>query len=202
MTIPDNNKMSTTQNAILDAAVKNFQHYGVSKTTMSDIAKDVGMSTANLYRYFKNKDDIAFACAQRCLTDRFKRQQAVVEYPLMPADKKIKEFFYESLRYTYDQVSSHHKINELVNIVASKFKDVVYAKNKAEQDLIKEILKQGIAEKLFEIEDITKTTLAIHTSLHIFQLPLAMTLYSYDTLFEMASVTTDLLLNGMKKTTR
>jgi len=199
MQATNTDKITLTQDAILDAAVCRFQHYGISKTTMSDIASDVDMSTANLYRYFKNKEDIAIACAQRCLSERSSRLLAVVDSPSMSADEKIKEFVNEILSYTYDQVSSNHRINELVNIVAIKCKDVVFNKNIVEQGLIKTILEQGIQEKRFEIDDVEQTALAVHTSLNIFQLPLAMTIYSYEDLQEMASVTTDLLINGITK---
>ncbi|MGO6907884.1 helix-turn-helix domain-containing protein, partial [Rhizobium ruizarguesonis] len=37
---------------ILDAAERLFRHYGYSKTTVADIARDLGMSPANIYRFF------------------------------------------------------------------------------------------------------------------------------------------------------
>ena len=82
-------------------------------------------------------------------------------------------------------------------IYQQKFKLVVYKKNRIEQDLIRKILEQGIADNIFEIDDIQRTTLAVHTSLHIFQLPLAMTVHSFDALQEMATATSDLILNGL-----
>ena len=44
--------------AILDAAQARLLRFGYHKTTMSEIADDAGMSAANLYRYFRNKQDI------------------------------------------------------------------------------------------------------------------------------------------------
>ena len=43
---------------ILDAAAKRFAHFGLSKTTMNDIAKDLSFSKALLYYYFPNKDEL------------------------------------------------------------------------------------------------------------------------------------------------
>lgn len=43
---------------ILDAAAKRFAHFGLSKTTMNDIAKDLSYSKALLYYYFPNKDEL------------------------------------------------------------------------------------------------------------------------------------------------
>jgi TetR/AcrR family transcriptional regulator len=43
---------------ILDAAQKRFAHYGLAKTTMNDIADDLGISKAALYYYFPDKESI------------------------------------------------------------------------------------------------------------------------------------------------
>ena len=50
---------------ILAAAYARFQRFGFGKTTMAEIAGDCGMSAANLYRYFENKEDIGVHTA-RC----------------------------------------------------------------------------------------------------------------------------------------
>jgi len=189
--------MEQTQDDILDAAVERFSYYGVSKTTLSDIASDVDMSTANLYRYFKNKEDILVACCRRCLNDRINCLEQVVADTTLKADEKLGVFFHEILKYTYDQFETNSGINELVNIIAEKHKQVVHDKNKAEQALIKRILEQGITEHLFNIADLEKSTIAVHTSLHLFQLPLSMSIHDLETLKNMANMTTDLLLNGL-----
>jgi len=49
----------------MDAARGRFRTYGPGKTTMAEIAGDVGMSAANLYRYFDNKHELVEACVQQ-----------------------------------------------------------------------------------------------------------------------------------------
>lgn len=192
-------KIINVQDRILDAAMQRFQHYGIGKTTMADIAGDVDMSTANLYRYFKNKEDIAVACSKRCLGDRTAILSCVVQNQSLDAAGKLQEFVLEMLRYTYDQVSSNPRINELVNIIAEKYPEVVFEKNTNEQLLIKNILLEGKEKGIFDFEDIGKATIAVHTSIHIFQLPLAMTIHKLDTLLDMARLTTNMILNGLNK---
>ena len=43
---------------ILDAAQKRFARYGLQKTTMSEVADDLGISKAALYYYFPDKENI------------------------------------------------------------------------------------------------------------------------------------------------
>ena len=40
---------------IIEAALKRFAHYGMAKTTMTEIAKDISFSKALLYYYFPDK---------------------------------------------------------------------------------------------------------------------------------------------------
>lgn len=40
---------------IIGAALKRFSHFGIAKTTMSEIADDLKLSKANLYYYFPDK---------------------------------------------------------------------------------------------------------------------------------------------------
>jgi len=177
-----------------------FKYYGIHKTAMADIAEDVGMSTANLYRYFKNKEDIAVACSIRCLRDRTSHLEAIVVNSKNKADEKIRLFFSTILQYTYDQVQNSSKINELVTVIAEKHPNVVREKNNADRLLIERIIKQGIEEHIFEATNLKHATIGVHTALNIFQLPLAMSIYDIDTLSSMARHTVELILNGLQKT--
>ena len=52
-----------TRALILDVAERHFKRYGYAKTTIVDIASDCAMSHANVYRFFRNKADLADAVA-------------------------------------------------------------------------------------------------------------------------------------------
>ncbi len=59
--------------AILEAALKRFKRFGLAKTTMDEIAKDLEISKGSLYYYFSDKDRIYVAVVERivngCFTD-------------------------------------------------------------------------------------------------------------------------------------
>jgi AcrR family transcriptional regulator len=54
----------TKRAAILNAAHQRLKQYGVKKTTMQEIAEDVGIAVGTLYLYFKNKNEILIAVAE------------------------------------------------------------------------------------------------------------------------------------------
>lgn len=56
------------QEAIIDAAIKRFAHFGVAKTTMAEIAADLSFSKASLYYYFPDKMNLYAAVFKR-ITD-------------------------------------------------------------------------------------------------------------------------------------
>ena len=58
MSKPQDKLALDVRSQIIEAANARFKHYGYGKTTMAEIAADSGMSAANLYRYFKNKQEI------------------------------------------------------------------------------------------------------------------------------------------------
>ncbi len=53
-----NEKEEIAKKAILDAAKRVFQKWGLNKTTMEDIAHEAGKGKSTLYYYYKSKDEI------------------------------------------------------------------------------------------------------------------------------------------------
>lgn len=51
-------KSAQKEEAIVSAAHKRFAYYGYSKTTMDEIARDLGMGKASLYYYFPTKESL------------------------------------------------------------------------------------------------------------------------------------------------
>jgi TetR/AcrR family transcriptional regulator len=63
--------MATDQRreAILEAAIRRFAHFGVAKTTMNEIAADLSISKALLYYYFPDKMSL-YAAVLEYITDQ------------------------------------------------------------------------------------------------------------------------------------
>lgn len=133
---------------ILKAAQRRFHHYGLSKTTMNEIAEDIGMSKAALYYYYKDKEGIFNAVVQReqthfvletrKLLDRFiKAEWMILEY----VDLRLK-LLKEMLSLSKISYGSYLEIKPLINSLAIEFR-------KKEIAFIQDILKFGIKNKEF-----------------------------------------------------
>lgn len=58
-----------TRRRILAAAKANLRRYGAGKTTVVDIARDLGMSHSNVYRFFRTKVELLDAVVEEWLID-------------------------------------------------------------------------------------------------------------------------------------
>ncbi|GAA4784713.1 hypothetical protein GCM10023231_10600 [Olivibacter ginsenosidimutans] len=54
---------------IVQVALKRFSHFGINKTTMSEIAEDISVSKANLYYYFPDKTALVIGVIMQLITE-------------------------------------------------------------------------------------------------------------------------------------
>jgi len=188
-----------TRSQIVGAAHTRFRHYGYGKTTMAEIAADIGMSAANLYRYFESKQDIIAECANRCMCERVDRLRAAIRKPGMGATEQLQTYVLTDLNISHEMAEDDEKISELVNNITLQRPDMVYRKIEAENALIAEILSYGNETGEFAIDDITNTASTIHMSLVIFNVPTFMSLYSLEEFKEKATSIIDLIVTGLAK---
>jgi len=84
--------IAATRARIIDAADHMIQEKGAISFTMTDLAAAVGMSPANLYRFFESKDALAEAMAG----EWFAELQVIMEELVsadMPVEEKLYQFF-------------------------------------------------------------------------------------------------------------
>src|ERR671930_1657440 len=77
MTAQIRTKPDDTRARIMDTADALFRRLGYAKTAVADIAAELKMSPANIYRFFSSKNAIVEAICQRCLGELEDRSWAV-----------------------------------------------------------------------------------------------------------------------------
>ena len=145
------------QQAIIDAAIKRFAHFGVAKTTMSEIAADLSLSKASLYYYFPDKINLYAAVFQN-ITDA--ARQPDDEQLEKEADPfKAVLFFLE--RRTDFIIKYHNILEHLKTFGPSKIPpelQPVFAQlKKRELQRLMNIIEKGVRSGLFKIKDTKKT---------------------------------------------
>jgi AcrR family transcriptional regulator len=141
-----------TRTMILKAAVERILHYGYSKTTMAEIAKDCNMSAGNIYRFFASKIDIAEAMAQKFNEEAYATFAKIVERKDTAANR-LRELFHFELARTYSAIEEEAKILEVAEVLARERPIYMNSKMAAERVYLGAILEQGMAAGEFRALD-------------------------------------------------
>lgn len=63
---------------IIDAALQLFSEQGYARTRLEDIAEKAGISTATIYLYFENKDDLFYALIREKVVPHVDRTEQII----------------------------------------------------------------------------------------------------------------------------
>jgi AcrR family transcriptional regulator len=184
---------------ILDAAEERFRTYGFGKTTMAEIAGDIDMSTANLYRYYENKLAIGTAMAGRCFCERQEFLNEIVNRSGVKEAQRLEIFVLEMLGFMHGQFSNEPKLTELVDVIINKRPDMVQLKIENDEKLIATILQRGNESGEFDIKDIDEMSSYVLATVVMFASPFFMSMYSLEELQHLAKGVVELILNGLIK---
>ena len=184
---------------ILAAAVNRFSNYGYNKTTMAEIAEDAGMSAANIYRYYKNKEEIAAACAKNCMCQRTDILKDIVRDTSLNATEKLENYVYKTLQVSHELSLENRKIEEIVAEITKSRPDLVHNKINNETALLTEIISYGNQIGEFDVDDVVDTATAIHSMLVLFDVPMFMHLFTKEEFEKKASSVIKLLIAGLSK---
>ncbi|WP_284359973.1 TetR/AcrR family transcriptional regulator [Candidatus Phycosocius spiralis] len=188
-----------TRQKILAAAGRRFQHYGYAKTTMSEIAADLKMSTGNLYRFFPSKLDIAEAYALAHESDEEAMMASIGALPKSAAERLI-EHHRALLDYTFTMIDESQKIFELAQAIGRERPSYVNRRLANERVYLSSILKDGIEDGLFAPnEDINRLAEMIQCATMKFRYPQLHNCFSLDTLRRELEGTMDLIFKGLIK---
>ncbi|MBX4928165.1 MULTISPECIES: TetR family transcriptional regulator [Rhizobium] len=137
---------------ILDAAERLFRHYGYSKTTVADIARDLGMSPANIYRFFASKVEIHQALCGRMLATCYQLAYDVRHQPLS-ASERLRLYVETQYQWTMDTMLDEMKVHEMIVVAIERDWHVIEKHIDRVHDLIAEIIAEGIAAGEFAEQD-------------------------------------------------
>jgi AcrR family transcriptional regulator len=137
---------------ILDEAERLFRHYGYTKTTVADIARDLGMSPANVYRFFASKAAIHEALADRMVAEREIATLKIARLPL-PAADRLRIFVVEAHKATVATMLDQQKVHEMVSVALDEQWPVIERHLDRMNGILAIIIKDGMASGEFAAND-------------------------------------------------
>ncbi len=109
---------------ILTTAARVFAETGFARASMSQVAKDCGISKANIYHYYDSKDALLFDILDTYLRALRDRIQSLALEGLSP-DEQLKVIVAETL-HAYDGMDNEHKIQtEGISLLSDSRQDIL-----------------------------------------------------------------------------
>jgi AcrR family transcriptional regulator len=144
-------------NDILAVALRLFAHYGYKKTTLEDVAGELGMTKSNLYFYVTSKRDLY----EKTISMAFQEWQKAVIDAVGQVDD-VAEKFSIMARQSIEYLMDHNElrsifINDPGIFTLFPSEDRFYEINMGAIRLIEDILAKGIEQGRFHKMDVQHT---------------------------------------------
>lgn len=164
-------KLDKIRQSIIESAAHRFQRFGYGKTNVAEIACDCGMSAGNLYRYFKNKSQIAEAIMRMSVASTLTELESVVNMPNLSARKRIEEYILQELYFTHHQLGTYPTLLEQVRDPAGSGPMLAHEYMEQSHKLLAQILTLGVESGEFVVSDVDATADVIQSATLKFRYP-------------------------------
>jgi AcrR family transcriptional regulator len=149
MTAQIRTKPDDTRARIMDTAEALFRRLGYAKTAVADIAAELKMSPANVYRFFPSKNAIIEAICQRCLGELEDRAWAVARSRGSAAER-LERLVLEILAYHRENHLTEQRVNDMVLAAIELSWGAIRAHKEHMRMVFEAVLREGIERGEFE----------------------------------------------------
>jgi AcrR family transcriptional regulator len=179
MTAQTRTKPDDTRARIMDTAEALFRRLGYAKTAVADIAAELKMSPANVYRFFPSKNAIIEAICQRCLSELEDRMWAVARSRGSAAER-LERLVLEILTYHKENNLTDQRVNDIVLAAIELSWGAIRAHKEHMRMVFEAVLREGIERGEFEGVDPRETSRLMMISLVNFCHPVLVAQYLQD----------------------
>ena len=158
MTLIAEHTETDTRERILEVAERLFRQIGYQKTTVGDIAKELHMSPANVYRFFDSKKAIHESVARVLMGEVETTAEAILRKP-GPAAPRLRELIKTIHRMNSERYVGDSKLHEMVEIAMEESWEVCVAHVRTLTETIGGVIAQGVASGEFEAVDIPQAAM-------------------------------------------
>ncbi len=148
------------ESEIYAVAARLFRERGYHATSMSEIARAVGLQKASLYHYVSGKEDFLFRTSQQGI---LALNQAVDEivHAALPPDEKLKRAIAAHIQILCQNMDWLAVFLRDRRSLPAKQQDEILAEGKRYEKMIQQILQEGVDAGLFRPVDVVMTSYAL-----------------------------------------
>jgi AcrR family transcriptional regulator len=156
---PDGDKFEGRRVEILKTAAAAFRRRGYHGASVDEIASTLAMTKGNLYYYFRNKEDILYACHDYSL-NLILGVMDTIRAEAIPADEKLRKLIVAFVHLIIDELHSTALTLDLQALSPPLLKKIVARRDRFDRGL-RAIIQEGIDEGLFAVSDTKLVAFAI-----------------------------------------
>jgi len=142
---------ASTRVDILKSAAAAFRRLGYHGATVEQIAAALHMKKGNLYYYFRNKEDILFACHQYSL-DRLHELLDEVEQSGLTPDEKLRRLIGAFVHIVLDELHGTALFLDLEALSPAHLKTVIVRRDRFDR-AVRQVLEEGMGSRAFARSD-------------------------------------------------
>jgi len=166
---PESDALATRER-IIEAAESLFKEVGYAKTTVADIAGNLGMSSANVYRYFPTKAHINEEICDR-LVRSFENRCIHAAKRKGSTPETIKKFILEYHRAIRTSLLKENRLYDMISIAMEQHWPVIQDHSERIRKTLHTLIIEGINSGELKTNDSYKIARALHESIAIFIYP-------------------------------
>jgi AcrR family transcriptional regulator len=164
MTLISEHVEPDTRERILVVAERLFRQIGYQKTTVADIAKELRMSPANVYRFFESKKAIHEGVCRSLMGEVETEAQRIAAAPGSAA-VRLREQMKTINRMNTERYVGDSKLHEMVEIAMQESWEVCVAHMELITRVIGSVIAQGVQTGEFEAPDLELAAMCACTAM-------------------------------------
>ena len=155
----DADQSRRTRVEILKSAAAAFRRLGYHGATVEQIAAALHMKKGNLYYYFRNKEEILFACHQYSL-DRLLELLEDIAKSQASADEKLRSLIISAVHTILDELHGTALLLDLEALSPPHLKLVIARRDEFDAG-VRQVIEEGVGTGVFERGDVKLMSFAI-----------------------------------------
>lgn len=185
-----------SRDRIMSSAEALFRRFGFGKTTVAEIARDAGMSSANVYRFFDSKLDIVAAIAEMWLAEMegYARRIAVRKDS---ARDRLRAYASEIYDRTVERYLDEETIHDMCQMVISEQWPIVQGHIDRMREILTLIIADGVENGEFAPCDPAETAGTIKNMLIKFHHPTIVAQCQFEPLPAQLNAVCDMILKSL-----
>lgn len=153
-----------TRARILEAAEEHFRRIGYAKTAVADIAAALGMSPANVYRFFPSKNAIIEAICERVLGEAHALMRSIAATDA-PATQRLESIALALHRYNKRNFTDERRVHDMVAAAMEENRAAIEAHLATVVEIFAEVIADGVRRGEFPAQNVPLAALTVKNCL-------------------------------------